>query len=166
MNISSSRTEIMATIDAFSEAFINQLSNLELDNKSSVVKFCIATVFEYPASYLISKDNVANLVKYVFSNTIIRQFVIDLTTDFIFRTGISSERLVDITRPLAAAISLHSDNGNRDNETCIPENILSTSSTVNELQKVLTDNKWLITIIFIKLYSYNLMKTNNIKIEA
>jgi hypothetical protein len=123
---------------------------LDPDTELTVKKFATVIALEKPASLLFSKEQLPDLVIQVFGVPEIRQFIIDLTAGVIIRMGIEESHMADFNRVMANAFSLYSTDVN---ENIIPKSLLATSNTVSDLLVLFRDNKWLLTIALIKMFT-------------
>jgi hypothetical protein len=144
------RNAMIDLAECFVDAYKHHLDILDPDTQLTVKKFATVIALEKPASLLFSKEQLPDLVIQVFGVPEIRQFIIDLTAGVIIRMGLEDSQMADFNRIMANAFSLYSSDVN---ENIIPKSLLATSNSVSDLLVLFRDNKWLLTIALIKMFT-------------
>lgn len=98
---------------------------------------------------LFRSNELASFSEGIFSNPIIRDFVLKLSINFHSRFDMTDgQDYVAMIRLFSSSIDQHAGFTENDKELClIPEQLLSRLPTTEDIESTLSGNKWLVTLV-------------------
>lgn len=98
---------------------------------------------------LFRSNELASFSEGIFSNQIIRDFVLKLSINFHARFDMNEgQDYIAMIRMFASSIDQHARFTENDKELClIPEQLLSRLPTMADIESTLSGNKWLVTLV-------------------
>jgi hypothetical protein len=143
---------------AFRDAYEHTLSHFPDPTRRNVVlKFVSGITMQYSLYLAFTSDGLSRMMKDVFSNDTVRDFVLRLTGAFFTRLGMSEQDNNELPEVLASALCVFPTpsikNADVSSETvAVPEELKLRLPEYDDIKTLLLTNKWLVTVAMISLY--------------
>lgn len=154
-----------AIIDAYEQTFPIYVSESNVKKREKILSFISNVTLAFVPPMIVTSQGIGEINRMVFSDSDIRDFVFTLTSNFIVRlAGNENAAYVfdDLVKNLAFSLDIHYT---KEDETgkwfnpidpsyeAIPSVIAENTPSCVEIVRVLSANKYLVTIVALVLYS-------------
>lgn len=144
-------TEQMVTAaETFQGAFSHAMSNYVGESKVSMQRYVAALILQEKPYMLVGPEGVERAIDLVFSNEPHRDFIFMLTYTFFARFGEGRNPSEDLAASLARGLVMSNAGGGA--MSAIPEAMRVRLPNLSEVQSLLKDNHWLMTVLLIQLF--------------
>jgi hypothetical protein len=140
---------------AFRDAYDHTLSHFpDITRRNTVLKFVSGITMQYAMYLAFTSDGLIRTMKDVFSNDIVRDFVLRLTGAFFTRLGVSEKDVNDLPEVLASAMCVFpAPSSSISLDTiAIPDELKTRLPEYEDVKTLLLTNKWLVTLVMVSLY--------------
>lgn len=143
---------------AFRDAYEHTLSHFpDTVRRNAILKFVSGITMQYSMYLAFTSEGLSKLMKDVFNNEIVRDFILRLTSAFFVRLGLSEQDKNELPEILASAMCVFPTpfvgNTSISMETvAIPEELKTRLPEYDDVKTLLITNKWLVTTVMISLY--------------
>jgi hypothetical protein len=142
---------------AFRDAYEHTFSHFpDATRRNVVLKFVSGITMQYSLYLAFTSDGLSKLMKDVFSNDTIRDFVLRLTGAFFTRLGTSTYTGNELPDVLASALCVFPTPSNNNNISsdvvAVPEELKNRLPEYDDVKALLLANKWLVTVAMLSLY--------------
>jgi hypothetical protein len=140
------------------EVFKGSLEHVLANSKSFsqegqdvISKFIYGFVMVNKPYMLATPLGVQHAVDTVFTNEIVRDFILTLAFVFSCRWGANTQRYAELVESIAFAVSASDASGHGRALNAIPQQILDELPRVDTVLPVLQENKWLVVLLLMQL---------------
>lgn len=142
-------TEQMVTAaETFQGAYEHALGNFVGEAKASVVRFCASIILQEKPYMLVGAEGASHAVDLVFGNEGNRDFIFMLSYTFFARFGEGHDPVQQLSATLARGVTIPSGR----EMSIVPEALRVRLPQYQEVQSLLADNQWLMTLLLLQLF--------------
>ena len=137
-------------------AFLSVYSNSLSSNHEKLLKFTFGLIKEQVPHLLFSGQTrgMKQLNDLMFNDPTITDFVLKITFHFFSKFGNTLERYPQLVENLASGLGYLKPVESRDHQTVVatPPDFYERISSVEDVQALLLDNRWMVTMVLLMLY--------------
>lgn len=135
----------------------NELIKFTNGDQQKIADFCLKTSLYRKLHTLFTEPELLAITQQVFTDLIIRDFVLDLTDKLSINLNLGKGSGYEFERYLSSSIGHYDTKSDASpDKTLIPSKILNNICIfTDDIEDVLISNRWLITIVVINLYFFN-----------
>lgn len=118
-------------------------------HKTSFTDELMDQLIARPAYALVALDGIPDFVDLVFSTVVIRDIVLELQFEFFARWGEGESKITALVDSLSVSLGI---DDKQSDYSAMPKAYRDHLANVSDVKEVLSNNKWLLTLVLLKLY--------------
>lgn len=145
-----SNEDMEVVVVSMQEAYRHTRNEFDMDPtlREKIDAFVVNFLLNYQVASIIMPASLDTLVREVFSNKLIRDFVLTLQFNFFTRWGEASVNFTSLTDSLSYGLGLSSDEEGQ--YSVIPKQLRDALPSQDNVREVLKANKWLVILLVLK----------------
>lgn len=145
-----SNEDMEVVVASMQEAYRHTRNEFDIDPnmREKIDGFVVNFLLNYQVSSIVMPSSLDTLVREVFSNKLIRDFVLTLQFNFFSRWGEAAENFTSLTDNLSYGLGLSSEENSQF--SVIPKQLSEALPSQDDVRLILKANKWLVVLLILK----------------